>query len=440
MDALLIGALSLVAIIVLIYAGTYVAIALGIVSFVGVWLIKGDPTIAVSMLALAVNDSIKSYDFASIPTFVLMGLIVGKTGMGREIYDVAFQLFWRVRGGLGITTVVANTAFAAVTGSSIASASVFARVSVPEMIRHQYSRRFAVGVVAGSSVLGMLIPPSVMLIIYAFVAELSVGDMFLAGIVPGLLLAGAFIATIIAMTYVTPGFVGRGALSVVQPSEESRMNAVEMMLKILPLTALILIVLGGIYSGSVTASEAGAAGALVAFLIGLLKRRLGWQEIKEVLVETGHITASILFLITAATMYSRMLGIAGLPALFSAWLGETGFDVIALMTVYVVLLVFLGTIIDTSSIILICAPLFMTAIEDMGLSLVWFGIVTVVGAEIGLLTPPFGLSCFVIKTAIDRPDISLSDVFIGAAPFALVMLAVLIAIVAFPWLSIGILG
>jgi tripartite ATP-independent transporter DctM subunit len=392
------------------------------------------------MLALAVNDSIKSYDFASIPTFVLMGLIVGKTGMGREIYDVAFQLFWRVRGGLGITTVVANTAFAAVTGSSIASASVFARVSVPEMIRHQYTRRFAVGVVAGSSVLGMLIPPSVMLIIYAFVAELSVGDMFLAGIVPGLLLAGAFIATIIAMTYVTPGFVGRGALSVVQPSEETRMSSAEMIVKILPLTTLILIVLGGIYSGSVTASEAGAAGALVAFLIGLLKRQLGWQAIKEVLVETGHITASILFLITAATMYSRMLGIAGLPSLFSVWLGETGFDVVALMTVYVVLLVFLGTIIDTSSIILICAPLFMTAIEDMGLSLVWFGIVTVVGAEIGLLTPPFGLSCFVIKTAIDRPDISLSDVFIGAAPFALVMLAVLIAIVAFPWLSIGILG
>jgi tripartite ATP-independent transporter DctM subunit len=227
---------------------------------------------------------------------------------------------------------------------------------------------------------------------------------------------------------------------VVQPSEEARMSGAEMMLKILPLTALILIVLGGIYSGSVTASEAGAAGAMVAFLIGLLKRQLGWQEIKEVLVETGHITASILFLITAATMYSRMLGIAGLPSLFSAWLAETGFDVVALMTVYVVLLVFLGTIIDTSSIILICAPLFMTAIEDMGLSLVWFGIVTVVGAEIGLLTPPFGLSCFVIKTAIDRPDISLSDVFIGAAPFALVMLAVLIAIVTFPALSIGILG
>lgn len=439
MDALLVGSLSLVLIIALIYAGTYVAVSLGVVSFMGVWLIKDDPTVAVRMLALAVNDSIKSYDFASIPTFVLMGLIVGKTGMGREIYDVAFQLFWRIRGGLGITTVVANTAFAAVTGSSIASASVFTRVSVPEMIRHNYTSRFAVGVVAGSSVLGMLIPPSVMLIIYAFVAEQSVGDMFLAGVVPGLLLASAFIGSIIVMTYVTPGFVGRGALAPIAPSGDERMTPVEMLVKILPLTTLIIIVLGGIYSGIVTASEAGAAGALVAFLIGLLKRRLNWSEFKEVLVEAGHITASILFLITAATMYSRMLGIAGLPALFSVWLNDINLGIVALMGLYVVLLLFLGTIVDTASIILICSPLFMKAIEDMGLSLVWFGIITVVGAEIGLLTPPFGLSCFVIKTAVNRPDIGLSDVFRGALPFALVMLVVLLVLVIFPSISIGIL-
>lgn len=439
MDTMQIGFLSLLVIIVLIYAGSYVAVTLGCVSFLGVWLIKGDPGVAVSMLALAVNDSVKSYDFASIPTFVLMGLIVGKTGMGREIYDVAGYLFWKVRGGLGITTVVANTAFAAVTGSSIASASVFTRVSVPEMIRHNYTPRFAVGVVAGSSVLGMLIPPSVMLIIYAFVAEQSVGDMFLAGVVPGLLLSAAFITAIVIMTYVSPGFVGPGARAASDGSGRTAMSVSELIVKTLPLTALIIIVLGGIYSGTVTASEAGAAGALVAFLIGLLKRRLDWSSVKEVLVEAGHITASILLLITAATMYSRMLGIAGLPAMFSLWLEQMGFGTAGLMAVYVVLLLFLGTIIDTASIILICAPLFMSAVEDMGLSLVWFGIITVVGAEIGLLTPPFGLSCFVIKTAVDRPDISLGDVFRGALPFALVMLGVLIALVVFPVLSIGIL-
>ncbi len=207
------------------------------------------------------------------------------------------------------------------------------------------------------------------------------------------------------------------------------------MAKILPLFTLILIVLGGIYSGLVTASEAGAAGALVAFLIGLAKRQLGWRAIREVLVETGHITAAILFLIIAATMYSRMLGIAGLPSMFSTWLADMNLGFVALMIVYVILLLFLGTLIDTASIILICAPLFMPAIELMGMSLVWFGIITVVGAEIGLLTPPFGISCFVIKTAVDRSDISLGDVFRGAFPFAVVMFAVLIVLIAFPGLT-----
>jgi tripartite ATP-independent transporter DctM subunit len=439
MDPIVVGLASLALIVLLIYAGAYVGIALGLVSFLGVWLIKEDPTIAVRMLTLAVNDAIKSYDFASIPTFVLMGLIVGKTGMGRDIYDVAFQLFWRLRGGLGITTVAANTAFAAVTGSSIASASVFTRVSVPEMLRYNYTKQFAVGVVAGSSVLGMLIPPSVMLIIYAFVAEQSVGSMFLAGVVPGLLLAAAFVAAIVVMTYLTPGFVGPGGVAARPSPDLTKLTPYEMVTKIAPLSVLIVIVLGGIYSGIVTASEAGAAGALVAFLIGLAKRRLDWTAIKQVLMETGHITASILFLIMAATMYSRMLGIAGLPAILGSWLAEMQLGFVQLMTVYVLLLLFLGTIIDTASIILICAPLFMKAIEDMGLSLVWFGIVTVVGAEIGLLTPPFGISCFVIKTALDRPDISLADVFRGALPFAAVMLAVLVVLIAFPGLSTALL-
>jgi C4-dicarboxylate transporter DctM subunit len=438
MDPFVIGIASVVLIVILIYCGAYVAIALSIVSFVGVWLLRGDVTIAMRMMTLAVTDSIKSYDFASIPTFVLMGFIVGKAGMGAEIYEVAHQVFRRVRGGLGVSTVAANAAFAAVTGSSIASASVFTRVSVPEMIRYDYGKRFAVGVVAGSSVLGMLIPPSVMLIIYAFVAEQSVGDMFLAGVVPGLVLSAAYIVAILAMCHFAPNFVGPGALAVAD-AERPLMQPSQMAVKLAPLVLLILIVLGGIYSGVVTASEAGAAGALVALMIALLKRRMSFKAFKEILVETGHVTAAILFLIMAATMYSRMLGLAGLPSLFSAWLAHADLGFAAMMVLYVVLLLFLGTIIDTSSIILICAPLFLKAIEDMGQSLVWFGIVTVVGAEIGLLTPPFGISCFVIKQTLDRRDISLNDVFYGATPFALVMLVVLIVLIAYPPLSIAIL-
>jgi len=437
-DSLIVGFISVVLIVLLIYGGAYVAITLSLVSFLGVWFIKGDLTIAMRMMTLAVTDSIKTYDFASIPTFVMMGLIVGKAGIGADIYEVAHQAFRKIRGGLGIATVAANAAFAAVTGSSIASASVFTRVSVPEMIRYNYTKQFAVGVVAGSSVLGMIIPPSVMMIIYAFVAEQSVGDMFLAGVLPGLLLSSVFILFILVAGMVAPAFIGHG-LAVTGSDGKAKLTLVQMIVKLAPLVILILIVLGGIYSGIVTASEAGAAGAFVALVMAVLGRRLSWRHIKEVLVDAGHITASILFLIMAATMYNRMLGIAGLPSMLSAWLGGADLSFFWLMALYVVLLLFLGTIIDTSSIILICVPLFLKAIEDMGLNLVWFGVITVIGAEVGLLTPPFGISCFVIKATLERADISLNDIFLGALPFAVLMLAVLVLLIAYPQISLALL-
>lgn len=432
------GIVSLILIVLLIYAGAYVAVALSIVSFLGVWFIKADALIAVRMMTLSVTDSIKAYDYAAIPTFVMMGMIVGKAGFGSDVYEVANQLFRRVRGGLGVATVVANAAFAAVTGSSIASASVFTRVAVPEMIRFNYNKRFAVGVVAGSSVLGMIIPPSVMLIIYAFVAEQSIGDLFLAGVIPGLLLAAAYIAAIWLMTIFMPKFVGEGAF-VTPIADHELMPPREMVVKVVPIAILIVVVLGGIYTGFFTASEAGATGALIAYIISLFRGRIGWASFKDILIDTGHITANILFLIIAASMYSRMLGIAGLPSLLAEWLDHISLGFFWLMTLYVVLMLFLGTIIDTASIILICVPLFLRAIEGMELSLIWFGLITVVGAEIGLLTPPFGLSCFVIKSAIDRPDISLTDIFAGAFPFAVVMLLVLIVLIAFPQLSLVLL-
>ena len=438
MEPFAVGIASLVLIVLLIWSGCYVAITLALVSFLGVWFIKSDPVIAMRMMTLSVTDAIKHIDYAAIPTFVMMGMIVGKSGFGADIYQVANELFRRLRGGLGIATVVANAAFAAVTGSSIAAAAVFTRVSVPEMIRYEYSKRFAVGVVAGSSVLGMIIPPSVMMIIYAFVAEQSVGDMFIAGVVPGLLLAAAYIVAIVAMTKFTPRFVGRGAFQTRTDASE-RMSLGEMLVKIMPLVMLIAIVLGGIYTGFFTASEAGATGALTAYILAVVRRRINLQAFKEILIDTGHITANLLFLIIAASMYSRMLGIAGLPFMLSQWLDHIDLGFPLLMTVYVLLLLFLGTIIDTGSIILVCVPLFLQAIEGMGLSLVWFGLITVVGAEIGLLTPPFGLSCFVIKTAINRPDIELNDIFLGAFPFAVVMLAVLVVLIAFPGLSLVLL-
>ena len=428
-----IGVASVVAIVIAIYSGAHIAIALGMISFVGVLILR-DADIAFSLLGLAIADSVSEETFATVPLFVMMGLVVSRAGIGRDVYEFANDLFRPLRGGLGIATVAANAIFASVTGSSIASASVFAKVAIPEMLRFRYGRRFAVGIVAGSSVLGMIIPPSVMLIIYAVVTEQSVGAMFLAGVFPGILLAVAYCAAIAFFCAVAPRFVGAG-VTAGKAAELGKLLR-DAVTKLSPIVVLVLVVLGGIYGGVLTPVEAGAGGTVTALILGALKRRLTVRAIWGALVETGHITANILFLIIAASIYSRMLGIAGLPTLFGEWVESLGLPFVGFMALYVLVLLALGTIIDTASIILIVVPLFLHALDPFNIDLIWFGIITVIGAEIGLLTPPFGISCFVIRATVDDPSITLNDIFMGALPFAAVMLGVLVILIAFPQISL----
>ncbi len=427
-----IGMLSIVAIVGMIYFGVYIPVALGLVSFVSIWLISGKAILAFNFLKVAVADGVTEYEFATIPLFTVMGLLVSKAGLGTDVYAVLNQLFRKITGGIGMATVGANAIFAAVTGSSIASASVFTKISVPEMLRYKYNPRFAVGVVAGSSVLGMIIPPSAMLIIYAFVAEQSVGQMFLAGVIPGLILTAVYIVAIVLMGKYWPSFLGK---DVQQQASEDDLTILQLIDKTFPILLLIMIVLGGIYTGWLTPVEAGAAGALIALLIAVLRRRISAKGLWQTALETGHITASILFLITMASLYSRMLGFAGLPNELDELLQNYDLGFVGIMIIYVLLMLFLGTLLDTASIILIVVPLFITLIESMGLSLIWFGIVTVIGAEIGLLTPPLGISCFVIKATLNDKNISLKDVFMGAFPFAVLMLGVLSLLIYIPELS-----
>jgi tripartite ATP-independent transporter DctM subunit len=431
-----VGLLSIALILVLIYSGLYIPVALGLVSFLGVWILRGNIHIPINLLALAAADSISTPTFAVVPLFALMGLLVSQAGLGKDIYEVANFVFRKIRGGLGIATVAANALFAAVTGSSIASASVFTKVSVPEMRHFGYRARFTVGVVAGSSVLGMLIPPSVMLILYAIITEQSVGHMFIAGVIPGIILSIAFGIAIVTMAYVVPGFVHGRPANPDGEDETTSLTLWQVIVMIFPILVLILIVLGGIYTGWFTPTEAGAAGSLGSLVITVIKRKMTWPGLWKVLVETGHITATILLLLISASMYSRMLGVAALPTLFSEWIQAQDMAFYQIMTLYVVLLLFLGTILDTVSIILIVVPLFLPVLEPLGIHLVWFGIVTVVGAEIGLLTPPLGISCFTIKSALNDPSISLGDIFAGALPFAVIMLLVLILIITFPVLTL----
>jgi len=431
-----VGLLSVVAILVLIYSGMYVPIALGLVSFVSVWYLRGSLEAPTYLVTLAASNSLEDYVFGVIPLFVVMGLVVSHAGMGRDIYQVANQLLRKVRGGLGVATVAANTAFAAITGVSIASASVFTRIAVPEMMRFGYTARFAVGVVAGSSVLGMLIPPSVMLIIYAIITEQSVAALFKAGIVPGIILALAYIVTIVVMATYFKKYVGGQDKEHIEAAALETFTRKQLLSKTAPLVILVLLVLGGIYGGVFTPTEAGAVGALGALIIAFAKRALDRTVLWSVLVEAGHIVASILMLIVAATMYSRMLGISGLPNELGEMIAGADIGLYGILTVYVIVLIILGTVLDTTSIILIMVPLFLPILAPFDIDLVWFGIITIVGAEIGLLTPPLGISCYVIKSTLDDDRISLFDIFAGAFPFALIMLLILILLIAFPQLSL----
>ena len=435
-DANVIGLVSVLFMLVLIWAGMYVALALTTLSFVGVWLIRGDVEIAANMLALAANDAISDYVFGVVPLFVLMGFLVSAADIGKDTFEVANQLLRRVRGGLGVATVAANAVFAAITGISIASAAVFTKVAVPEMLRHGYTPRFSVGVVAGSSVLGMLIPPSLLLILYGVLTEKSIGDLFIAGIVPGVVLALAYAAGIVATATLRPDLVYADPTADHSASDGPTMGPGEIAGKLLPIVALVVLVLGGLYGGLFTPVEAGAVGAAGALIIALVKRRLDWHGLWKVLVETAHITAAICFLIISASLYSRMLAISGVTELLRSLIVDTGFGFAGLLTVFVIVVLILGTLLDSSSIMLITIPLILPALVGFGTDLVWFGIVTLLAVEIGLLTPPFGIAVFVIKATLG-PDsrIALKDIFAGALPFACVMFLVLLAVIAFPKLA-----
>jgi len=431
MSDLAVGLLACAALLVLIYLGMHIGVALIATSFAGVALVKS-PEVAARFVSAAANDAIRDYLFGVVPLFVLMGMFVSVSGVGRDTFDVFQWLMRRVRGGLGLATVASNAVFAAITGISIASASVFTKVAVPEMMRMGYTARFSVGVVAGSSVLGMLIPPSLLMIIYGVLAEESIGRMFIAGVIPGLVLAAGFSLLIVGMAWLVPHKVGSARALVDVPSSETWASAG---VKIMPIALLILLVLGGLYGGLFTPTEAGAVGAAGALVIAFARRRLNGPKLWNVLVETGYVSVSVLFLILSASLYSRMLALTGMPgavteAITSLGLGRWGF-----LGAYIAIVIALGCIIDSVSIMLIMLPIVLPVARAFGMDVVWFGVVTVVAVEIGLLTPPFGVSVYTVKASLNDPRITIKDIFAGSFPFVLAMLAVLALLVAFPSLS-----
>ena len=441
MDEVVIGTICLAASLVLIQTGMHIGVALMLLSFIGVWAIKS-LDIAGRLLSHSVTTSIASDAFAVIPLFVLMGLFVSSTNIGRDTFDVAALGLRRVRGGLGMATVAANAVFAACTGTTIASASVFTKVAVPEMVRHGHTSKFSVGVVAGSSVLGMLIPPSILMIIFGVIANISIADLFKSGILPGVLLALAFCGTIVLLASLRPSFVADEARALSGDYKGPLDGAPYWMiaLKFLPIVILVGTVLGGIYGGFFTPTEAGGAGALAAFLIALARRELTPKIFWEVALETGRVTAAICFLLMAAALYSQMLTLSGVPYAVGQWLQHADLGFIPVLLGYLIVVALLGCFLDSVSIMLIVLPFVIPVFDNFGVNLVWLGLISIIAIEIGLLTPPLGIAIFVVKANLEDQRISTWDIFKGTTPMTLTMVVVLILCVLFPKLALFLVG
>ena len=430
----LVGGAMIGLLLALITLGVPIAFSLLLTGFLGIGILRQDFGVATRTLSLAAEGTVSEYVFASVPLFVLMGLFVNVSDIGRDAFRAAQLIFGWIRGGLGVATIAANAVFAAITGISIASAAIFSKIAVPEMIREGYTPKFAVGLTAGSSLLGMLIPPSILFIIYGVIAEVSIGALFRAAVIPGILLALAFAVGTVLMATFMPGFVGRPGSA--GGGEARATSTAQTMLGLVPVAILIFVVLGGIYAGVFAPHEAGAAGAFAAMLLALIKRRLDGPKLWEVIRETGQVSVTILFLIIAASTFSRMLTLTELPQDISVFLGDSGLGMFGFLAIYLVLMLLLGMFIDSTSILLILVPIALPVVTALGGNLVWFGVVTVIAVEIGLLTPPFGLSVFVIKSSLDDQSISLGTIFAGAFPFVLITLLVTILLMAFPQISL----
>lgn len=437
MSPLEIGLAGFAALTLLIYTGMHISTSLLLVSFVGIALIRGDWDMAGKMLGQTATDAVTEYEFGTAPLFVLMGFMVMAAGIGRDSYIVAERMFGRFRGGIGQATVVGNAVFSAVTGVSIAAVVMFTRMAVPEMLRRGYPHRLAVGVVAGSAMLGMLIPPSVLMIIYAVITETSIGDMYTAGIVPGIILSVAFMATIWLVAGKHPGMAAAGEAVRRESGDLTHRGMLRMTA---PILLLVLLVLGGMYAGLFTATEAGAVGAAGATLIALARRSLTPRSFWQILIDTGYVTASIVLIIASAALFTRFLAISGLPSYLSQWIATHQFSLLAVMLVYIAIVLVLGTALDSVSTILIAVPVFAPVFKDLGADLVWVGIITMITVEVGIITPPLGISPFIVKSTLDADGlgqkISLSDIYLGALPFAAAALVVVGLIVAWPPLAL----
>lgn len=428
-----------ICLLVFVFLGMDIAIALGMTSVLGISYLMGGIDPALSLLKNTAYESLRNYVFAVVPLFILLGELVARSGAAGDLYSLVNRTMKRVPGRLALATVGGNAVFGAVTGVSIASAATFARIAYPQMVRHRYNKTVALGSVAGSAALGMLIPPSVLMIIWGVITEESIGRLFIAGIVPGTILAVMLATFVVGFATLRPKLFGGGAdieddaedLTAEQRRAQRRSETAGGF----GILILIGLVLGGIWFGWFTPTEAAGIGVLAALVLGILKgMRAG--DIWQAILATGRTSAPILFLLITAQMYSRLLALGGIITIIQDALLSIGLGDPALILIFMVLVWFvMGMFIDSVSIILLTVPIFAPMATALGYDAIAFAIIGIVAIEAGLLTPPFGTCIYAVKSSVTDPDVRLAHIFIGAAPYWVILLLLVTLVAFFPQLA-----
>ncbi|MEM9030838.1 MAG: TRAP transporter large permease [Pseudomonadota bacterium] len=431
-----VGTASLVigSLLVLVLLGVHVAVALGVASALGIYLVTGSQRITEAMIASTAAEALRDFTFAVIPLFMLMGEFIGRSGAITDIYNGINRGIRRLPGRLAVATVLGNTVFSFVTGVSIASAAAFSRIAYPEMKTFNYRRGFALGAIAGSSCLGMLIPPSVLMIVWGILTEQSIGRLFLAGVLPGMLLATLFLGYIVTVAVMRPEVVGESDQdATVRKTAADRMElpAGQVASSVVGVFGIILAVLGGIWFGIFTPTEGAGAGAALALLFAFAKG-MTWTEFRHAVFAVGKTAAPILILLFAAALYSRTLAMTGVTTSIREFFLASGLEAWQVLGIILLIWFILGMVIDSISIMLLTVPIVEPIAVAFGYDRLSFAIVGILAIEAGLLTPPFGLLVYTVKAAIEDPDVGVQEIFLSSVPYWAIMLFAAVLLIAFP--------
>ena len=403
-----------------------VGIAMGLVGVLGFGYLIGDIGPALKLLSQSPIRTATDAEFAVIPLFLLMGAFASASGMSKELFRASNTFLGHLRGGLGIATIVACGGFAAICGSSVATAATFSKVAYPEMREHGYPQSFSTGVIAAGGSLGIMIPPSTVFAVYGLITEQDIGKLFIAGVVPGILAVCMYIATINIIAWVKPGFLP------VTP-RHSWAERREALRDVWAVSLLFIFIIGGIYAGAFTATEAAGMGAAGAFIIAVLRQKLSRADFLRCLVESLRTTASVFTILIGALIFGYFLTITQTPQKVTVFLTSLGLGPYGVLILIMLMYLFLGCIMDAMAMIILTIPIVFPVIQALGFDPIWFGVVIVMTVELGLIHPPVGMNVFVIKSVIK--DVKLSTVFYGVMPFVLTDILRLAILIAFPILA-----